>query len=199
MPQHAKTAFTLAELLIALAILGVIATFSIPKVLQSQQNNQKQAIFKEIISAFINIQQSSLRDGYSYTNFYDSQNAVKHCDIGDATSCWTQPEVSVPFPISGFSYGYVLHNGATAMYTSLALSGGAPAGTQDYEFVEVDWNGPTGPNVIGDDQVILIGCLTQPKCTKTTFAGNTAVRYGTYESVNSSAANKALYQQIFAN
>ncbi len=40
--------FTLAELLIALAILGVIATFTIPKLLSSQQNSQKVAAAKEV-------------------------------------------------------------------------------------------------------------------------------------------------------
>jgi prepilin-type N-terminal cleavage/methylation domain-containing protein len=48
-PCHslAWSGFTLAELLIALAILGVIATFTLPKVLQSQQNNQYKTIAKE--------------------------------------------------------------------------------------------------------------------------------------------------------
>lgn len=39
--------FTLAELLIALAILGVIATFTIPKILSNQQNSQHNAIALE--------------------------------------------------------------------------------------------------------------------------------------------------------
>jgi prepilin-type N-terminal cleavage/methylation domain-containing protein len=43
--------FTLAELLIALAILGVIATFTIPKVLQSQQDTKAKAVAKELASA----------------------------------------------------------------------------------------------------------------------------------------------------
>ena len=42
--------FTLAELLIALGILGVIATFTIPKVLQTNQNAQWQATGKEAIA-----------------------------------------------------------------------------------------------------------------------------------------------------
>ena len=42
--------FTLAELLIALLILGVIATFTIPKVLQSQTNNQYKSAAKEVAS-----------------------------------------------------------------------------------------------------------------------------------------------------
>ncbi|HEY9686732.1 MAG TPA: type II secretion system protein [Coleofasciculaceae cyanobacterium] len=40
--------FTLAELLIALAVLGVIATFTIPKVLNAQQNSHDNAIAKEV-------------------------------------------------------------------------------------------------------------------------------------------------------
>lgn len=40
--------FTLAELLIALAILGVIATFSIPKLLQAQADQRRLAAAKEV-------------------------------------------------------------------------------------------------------------------------------------------------------
>ncbi len=45
------TGFSLAELLSSLVILGVIATFSIPKVLYSTQNRQYDAIAKEAIAA----------------------------------------------------------------------------------------------------------------------------------------------------
>jgi prepilin-type N-terminal cleavage/methylation domain-containing protein len=51
MQQEFHKAFTLAELLIALAILGVIATFTIPKVLVSQQDARYSAAAKEAASA----------------------------------------------------------------------------------------------------------------------------------------------------
>lgn len=43
--------FTLAELLISLAILGVIATFTIPKILSAQQNGSYRSTAKESIGA----------------------------------------------------------------------------------------------------------------------------------------------------
>lgn len=43
--------FTLAELLISLAILGVIATFTIPKILTAQQNEGYKAKAKEAVAA----------------------------------------------------------------------------------------------------------------------------------------------------
>lgn len=46
-----RRGFTLAELLIALAILGVIATFTIPKILSSQQDSKKTATTKEAAAA----------------------------------------------------------------------------------------------------------------------------------------------------
>lgn len=43
-----QRAFTLAELLIALAILGVIATFTIPKILNSTNNSEWDTVAKEV-------------------------------------------------------------------------------------------------------------------------------------------------------
>lgn len=41
----------MAELLIALAILGIIVTFAIPKILSSQQDGSNNAIAKEAAAA----------------------------------------------------------------------------------------------------------------------------------------------------
>ncbi len=49
-PIALEQGFTLAELLIALLILGVIATFTIPKILQSQQSGQYNSMAKETIA-----------------------------------------------------------------------------------------------------------------------------------------------------
>lgn len=59
--------FTLAEVLISLAILGTIATFTIPKILISSQNQQKSALAKEVAamvaSAYDTYRQSNMVTG----------------------------------------------------------------------------------------------------------------------------------------
>jgi prepilin-type N-terminal cleavage/methylation domain-containing protein len=50
MPKMRQYGFTLAELLIALLILGEIAAFTIPKILSAQQNGRYIAAAKEAIS-----------------------------------------------------------------------------------------------------------------------------------------------------
>jgi prepilin-type N-terminal cleavage/methylation domain-containing protein len=49
MPENRQSGFSLAELLIALAILGEIAAFAIPKILNSQQKQQMSSVGKEAI------------------------------------------------------------------------------------------------------------------------------------------------------
>jgi prepilin-type N-terminal cleavage/methylation domain-containing protein len=53
--RNASLGFTLAELLIALGILGVIATFAIPKILVAQQDTKRKAVLKETMAALQNM------------------------------------------------------------------------------------------------------------------------------------------------
>ena len=59
--------FTLAELLITLAILGVIATFTIPKILVAQQNSTNNAIAKEMAGMVVGAYQQ-YQSQYSTTS-----------------------------------------------------------------------------------------------------------------------------------
>jgi prepilin-type N-terminal cleavage/methylation domain-containing protein len=67
---NSSVGFTLAELLVSLAVLGVIATFTIPKILNAQQNQKFNAIAKE--------DASTLSSAYS---IYQLQNG-KNPNIG---------------------------------------------------------------------------------------------------------------------
>lgn len=63
-----QTGFTMAELLIALAILGMIATFTIPKIVTAQQTQQFNAIVKEGASAVSAALQQHRQAGLLTTN-----------------------------------------------------------------------------------------------------------------------------------
>lgn len=100
--------FTLAELLISLAILGVIATFAIPKVLQAQQNERWKAGAKEaaaMISQSYQLYRLSLGGGSPptstgwddltpYMNYVrlDSTSDVDNVDhTANSVSCASHP------------------------------------------------------------------------------------------------------------
>lgn len=106
--------FTLAELLIALVILGLIATFTIPKVLNSQANSQNIAVTKEIVSAISGAYQAyqqsntpqastGMSDLTPYLNYVkrDSTSTVDGDNVVPTADCSTV----------GF-YCYRMHNGA---------------------------------------------------------------------------------------
>lgn len=108
-------AFTLAELLIALAILGVIATFTIPKLLQQQGDEKLKAIGKEaagmISGAYDayklqNTPTASTHPGHltpymNYVKYYSSSLQVD-AEQGNGT----------PYDCGGWGACIQLHNGA---------------------------------------------------------------------------------------
>jgi prepilin-type N-terminal cleavage/methylation domain-containing protein len=108
-----RKGFTLAELLIALAILGVIATFTIQKVLVAQSDAKYKAIAKEaaamVSGAYEQYKNAGLAD--SNTSFQDLLPYMNYVSLDTST------------PIDGYpgwgSWGcdssincIVLHNGA---------------------------------------------------------------------------------------
>jgi prepilin-type N-terminal cleavage/methylation domain-containing protein len=114
--------FTLAELLIALAILGVIATFTIPKVLQSQQDTRNKAIAKEaagtISAAFLaykgknpdfSMQTFWTTDLEPYLNYVSLTTDGSRSVDGTVTDATTLPCTT---PMRCLR----LHNGATMYY-----------------------------------------------------------------------------------
>jgi prepilin-type N-terminal cleavage/methylation domain-containing protein len=187
-PHPGRPAFTLAELLIALAILGVIATFTIPKVLQSQQDSKKTAIFKETIAAIAGVVQSSLLTGdgpprtqYMWPLFQKHLNYIKHCTTDAiAEGCWIDRSGS---SMDDNNEGYVLPNGATLIdvsYSSFTAGG-----------ISIDWNGLAGPNVFGDDRMHVLFVFDDWTAWGHKLkAGQVVPDYG-------DAASVTLYQQIY--
>jgi len=104
--------FTLAELLIALVILGVIATFTIPKVLSSQQDTKYKALGKEVAGMI-----SAAYEAYKHENTptaamvpYDLAPYMNYVRV-DSLSVVDDSQTNGNRPCST-TWCLVLHNGA---------------------------------------------------------------------------------------
>jgi prepilin-type N-terminal cleavage/methylation domain-containing protein len=139
--------FTLAELLICIAILGEIATFTIPKILTAQQNQKANAITKEdvgILSQALQIARlngtlsasTKLTDLTPYMNYVKTDNSSTFDDFytpGTTSSCATHLCVHQ-------------HNGTVLMLDWPAFGG---TGSTNALFFSVDPNGKYDGTVNG--------------------------------------------------
>ena len=190
-----QNGFTLAELLISLAILGVIATFTIPKILHGQDDAQRKAVLKESIALFAQIVHEGVISGQltdplpspNMDYFTDKVNAVRICPTDSNTEgCWSHAAPGPNFGTQLGQAGFVLHNGAV-------VAGIDDTNGYNFEFFAIDWNGSDGPNQEGDDQIMLSMCWS---------SGATCADGTRRDTVVGRAANPVsvtMYRAIFTN
>lgn len=147
--SHSRSGFNLSELLIVLTVLGLLATFAIPKVLQTVGENQKKAVGKNSIIAlhealYAGWLAGDITEASTYTQVGDylaaKLNVVRDCKPGRAVDdCVT----SFPAPnhFSNTKRIFVLHNGAW-----ISMQNVDALGWENIHFF-VDYNGTAGPNV----------------------------------------------------
>ncbi|HEY9745314.1 MAG TPA: type II secretion system protein, partial [Oculatellaceae cyanobacterium] len=145
-----KPGFTLAELLIALTILGVIATFTIPKVLFSQQNGKWNAAAKEAAAAISeaysayklehtpdeNTSSADLAQYFNYVRLETGAYEVDHVTGQNSLDCAT----AVPGCL-------MLHNGGVLFPGGSRFGGTNPTNYIHFHFdPDGQYSGsPTGP------------------------------------------------------
>ena len=150
----ALKAFTLSELLIALALLGLVAAFTIPKVLQSADSQFRDTSFKETIGilaqAFQNFQNSSnppTSSSDTITFFSEFLNIKEICESS------TKPNacMDASYP-SDTGRAVLLHNGMliSDIDGTTTWPGGGLRQT-----ILIDYNGTEGPNTEGEDIINL--------------------------------------------
>ncbi len=135
------TGFTLAELLIALAILGVIATFTIPKILNAQQDQKKTAIAKEMMGAAGEVYLKKRADGSLISatgaDFARQMNYVKMdatTVIDDAPSTgWGSLDCA-----TWWAKCFVMHNGSIVGSDDTGPMGGTTEGNSIWLLVDTE-------------------------------------------------------------
>lgn len=136
MPHSSHPGFTLAELLISLAILAVIAIFTIPKIVSAQQNESMKLVLKEDVSIIQELIWSQVRDGNLQVR---SAAACSSPPSGASLISWMQTHNNYTKLSGGTFY---LANGST-----INLHVGAML-----DFL-IDANGSAGPNTNGVDKL----------------------------------------------
>lgn len=163
--------FTLAELLISLALLGLIATFTIPKLLQTQQHNEWNARAKEDVSMVVGAYQlyrkdnptlngsMGVRDLTPYFNFArtDTSGDLIDRDYGNTSlSC------------DGFNPCFRLHNGST-MHFWQGESFGGTANTNAVAIV-IDPDSIYSGSTTGDGKSVVFLLYTTGRITSIEYA-----------------------------
>jgi len=133
-PMHCR-GFTLAELLITLAILGTISSFTIPKVLQSQQNTEYKSIAKEsagmVSSAYSAYKLQNSAD--TTTKLGDITPFLNYVSVDTASQIDDRQTASaITIQCTAARVCLHLHNGSVLLYKSPAFNG--TASTNGVEF-----------------------------------------------------------------
>jgi len=160
-------AFTLAEVLITLLIIGVIASIVIPGLIQDSQNAELKTAWKKAYATASQAwkkaivenggvapgQSSGLNDKTRWNAFKSQFSVTKDCsNYGTIVgNCWAKNTVtpdSIPGGYQGWSSGGQLINGvgfasADGMYWTAYNEG---PGGNFYSVIAVDVNGEKGPN-----------------------------------------------------
>jgi prepilin-type N-terminal cleavage/methylation domain-containing protein len=178
--------FTLAELLISLAILSIIATFTIPKILVTQQgqkyNSSAKETFSMVSGAYQNLLlNSTASSGTSaidlspYMNYIsvDSTSIIDNVNTGTTTSCDSSNGLCLN-----------LHNGGKLLLLKYTFNGTSPTNALFFQFDPdgVVTDGTTnGPGKSVKFAVYYNGMLT----SRNNFLTGTQNSSGTYNPTTS--------------
>lgn len=178
---HKRYAFTLAEVLITLGIIGIVAALTIPSLMQKNQDQATVSKLKKVYSALSNAYSLAVKDngqpinwglsGAAY-NAAASQtmmqtitpylNVQKDCGLNSNQGCWANgykymdTAGVVDMDASTTSYKVRLNDGTalTAFYdvgNCTNVYGNTPALSSECGVYDVDINGDSPPNQVGKD------------------------------------------------
>lgn len=175
-----RSAFTLAEVLITLGIIGIVAVMTIPTLMQNIQDAQFKSAWKKEYSGFSQAYTQILNDNGgtilgSFTHvgsvvdsqtmltmFKDKMKVLQYCDSVDSTNfnCF-YPTANPAWVVhaknggvdtfSGTGYPALILGDGSLVKLVGTLSGWSIGDVTTYGQIIVDVNGRSGPNIIGRD------------------------------------------------
>ena len=157
-----KNGFTLAEVLITLAIIGVVATLTLPSLMSNTAEQQSITAFKKIMNTLNEAgQMNAALEGFDYS-IATIGDRGDYIENGDETLCSLINErLQVSDNASG---GYGSTGECQGDETFVLRDGTAICLHNDYDdagywSIYVDTNGPKGPNLVSE--CAEEGCITK--------------------------------------
>lgn len=157
-----KKGFTLAEVLITLGIIGIVAEITIPSLYHDFQEQNYKVAYKKAFSVASQAWANAVADykivpvvdivevNSKVTNFLAFESYFKTtavCDGSNVSKCWANGEMSWGSAPKDDAYAFVDSSGMSWSMTSSAYGAG--------NNILVDTNGFKGPNKYGQDRFIL--------------------------------------------
>jgi prepilin-type N-terminal cleavage/methylation domain-containing protein len=167
--------FTLSELLIAVAVLGTIALFTIPKVLQTVETQTNKTKFKDTITTINQIAQYGASLTTHSTSSRDRAiirqmlNRFKECPGSTAMCGLPNPHAisAGDIPTTGYILDqdiYILDQMRYNSYTPNTTYWAPLTVTSTNWDIMIDVNGAKGPDTIGVDRLQVVACLDFEPC-----------------------------------
>jgi prepilin-type N-terminal cleavage/methylation domain-containing protein len=171
--REMNSAFTMAEVLITLMIVGIISSIVIPEIISDTQNQQYKIAYKKAFATISQAWQSAYSenlllpriDQYSNYNYVKNFNVfkskmivTKDCNNNNNNECWAD--------------GEKLHDSTPTMPTPAFIDNSGMSWSLIYpnagnlgDKLLVDTNGFKKPNKFGKDRFILVFCDGQNNFT----------------------------------
>ena len=126
-----KRGFTLAEVAVSLAVLGLIASLTLPSLFMSMDRAKKRAVFKETYQALAEAVHTATMEGETVFEVINKFNVSKICATNALTEGCTQ------YSVGGYEQnepGVVLATGATifGLTSSVSSSNGIMIGLEEF-------------------------------------------------------------------
>ena len=168
-------AFTLAEVLITLVIIGVVAALTIPNLLAKHDEQQTVAKLKKTYAALVTAQRLSIAEtGEDYDKKIHPYNAfrkyfktAKNCEK-TGTGCFAtsdeyktlggkvQSEVLKILDIGGWTNKIILDDGVAIAFVPVSYGYVVDSNNLTVPYIVVDVNGIKPPNIFGRDTFMFV-------------------------------------------
>jgi prepilin-type N-terminal cleavage/methylation domain-containing protein len=160
--------FSLAELMVTLAVVGVVSTLTVPAVMSNVQEGQRRAVFKETITmlgqlAYQGVASGEFTEANAISYMQSKLNAAKVCPTNGSTEGCTT--VTYPEHNQHQRPSVLLANGA---YVALNTANSNFSAYNDLA-VFIDSDGAKGPNSRGVDSLWIYLHTIDTTATATTY------------------------------